>query len=356
MSKNTKSNIRYILSTFLGAFLLYALLCLVYIVIDPYQVFGTSITRLKFDFTKYYSKVQYDMLKRAHFSLVFGTSQSAKISTKNVDFPLLNFMDIYGEPREILYFLEALDKKQLANINHIYYMISLHTMREAGEEKIDYSLPRALGGIPYAFPLSPEALQYILRDIAHNLGWHIVYTLDVYGSQHGSPGLAKMPRALPKNIIDKKGFTPTHDYLASVSSLIALDAFIRAHKIPHTYYTPTFSNQRGLSIAKAKDLYARLTQANIKVIGLYYIDGVSNCARQTSKKGTMLYPYFTDSVHLDHDIMNALFAKRVARTDAYRLAKEGGYLIDETHFRSYFDNIYKGMDKIVCTKRYDKGG
>ncbi len=60
------------------------------------------------------SQILYDKLKDNKYSLIFGTSRSAKISSKMLHANLLNFsLSLYGNPKSIQFFLNSLDKNQV---------------------------------------------------------------------------------------------------------------------------------------------------------------------------------------------------------------------------------------------------
>jgi len=73
------------------------------------------------------------------YTLIFGTSRSSKISSELYKENILNFSEsLYGFPSDILNLLKQLNKKQLSNINKIYYLVDNHTFRDKESSHINY--------------------------------------------------------------------------------------------------------------------------------------------------------------------------------------------------------------------------
>lgn len=129
--------IKYFIFTFVIFFISVLLL---YITINPKNEnsFFTNSTIEESSFLT--SKPLFNKLKNGKYSLIFGTSRSAKISSKMFDGNVLNLsQSIYGNPNDVLYFLNSLDKVQWNNINKIYYLVDNHTFMKRNYYNLDYS-------------------------------------------------------------------------------------------------------------------------------------------------------------------------------------------------------------------------
>ncbi|MCD6191090.1 MAG: hypothetical protein J7K14_06090, partial [Sulfurimonas sp.] len=87
------------------------------------------------------SKYLFEKLKEnKKYIVVFGTSRSAKISSKLYGENIINFSEsVYGNPYDVMNLINQLSTKQIANISKILYLVDNHTFRERGNYDIDYS-------------------------------------------------------------------------------------------------------------------------------------------------------------------------------------------------------------------------
>ncbi len=100
---------------------------LIVIILDPYYETNLikidGINNYKFEQTQLSTKVLLEKLNSDKYSLVFGTSRSRKIDSELLNDNVLNIYPIYGHPISVYNFLNTLSKKQIENINKIYYLI-----------------------------------------------------------------------------------------------------------------------------------------------------------------------------------------------------------------------------------------
>ena len=304
----------------------YGLLFLFYIIIDPDQIFNTHITKYKFGYTKYYSKHQYQKLKEKKYTLVFGTSRSQCLSSRALDINILNFHNIYGEPGDILNFLEQLDNQQIRHINHIYYLVSLTTMRDE-TSTLDYRKYDIWDKLNEAFPLSNLSFKYLLRDIVNNIRKNTIY---YYVDDDGSQFLYNKNKhtVLNERIMQEKNWHLKDTN--SIDTLLKLDHFCKENNIKITYYTPTYSDKYIIRLDQIEYLWKRLLDGGIEgFYGLYYIDKVSNNIQKNH------YVYFSDSSHLNYTMMNNIFEKIV-------MDKNTTYFIkNKEELKEYLNKIKK---------------
>lgn len=122
---------------FLLAFLL-IIICTysLYYLVNPEQIFSSSLTKYKYFYNKEYSRKQFEMLKVRKSILVFGTSQTHMISSEMMKNNVLNFHNLYAEPGDILNFIKQLNSDQLNNIEKVIFLIDLR----AGAIRVDNNL------------------------------------------------------------------------------------------------------------------------------------------------------------------------------------------------------------------------
>jgi len=293
------------------SFLSYLIVLIVYIVIDPEIVFNNSLTDKKFGYTKYHSKYQFDKLKSKQYTLIFGTSRSQKLSSSALKRDILNFHDIYGEPDDILNFLSQLNEKQLNNIKHIYYLISIHTMTDE-ISKLNYKSNSFIDKLAYILPLSSLSMKRTLKDLKFNfLKNSIYYYIDDDGSlyvndQNQSVVLNKKNISKPAiNTIKKNN---------SIKKLLQVNNFCKKNNLPITYYTPTYSDKFLIDVETVNYLWTKLLDGGInEFYTLYYIDGISD------NKSNNQYYNFTNESHLNYTTMNKVFQDIVLDKDNTRL-------------------------------------
>ncbi len=129
--------IRYFIFTFV---IFYIFVLLLYITINPKNENSFFINTIMEESSFLTSKYLFNKLKNDKYTLIFGTSRSAKISSKMFGSNVLNLsQSIYGNPNDVLYFLNLLDKVQWNNINKIYYLVDNHTFLKRTYYNFDYS-------------------------------------------------------------------------------------------------------------------------------------------------------------------------------------------------------------------------
>lgn len=117
------------------AFTLLAMTLIVFIVnivIDPFiehphlnilhlKKFGQDFQSSPYQF--------YEKLSNNKYSLVFGTSHSANLTSESLGEPILNMsLSTYGNPSDIYSWLNGLNQQQWDNIHVIYLLVDYHTL------------------------------------------------------------------------------------------------------------------------------------------------------------------------------------------------------------------------------------
>ncbi|BAF72484.1 hypothetical protein [Sulfurovum sp. NBC37-1] len=289
--------------TFLLLFIVsYALLYLLYVMVNPEQIYNGSITEKKFFYTKAYSRKQYEALKKKKYVLVFGTSQIHRISSKMLGKDLLNMHNIYGVPVDINNFLDQLDTKQISHIEEIFYLIDLSARTTSADKKIiDYKNPS------YDFhPLNMEKLKRLWIDINNNSTSYQAF-LNIDGSvEHVNP--KEHVKMLPHEY-----FTHGLKYNNNlIKGILRVNQFAEEHHIKITFFTPVMSEThfKTLDLATLKPFFSKLLDGGIQSIGLYYfIPGLSDLK---NKHGEPIS--FMDENHLNQYYVDIWF-KRYVLTD-----------------------------------------
>jgi len=304
--------------------IIYTIIFTVYIFVDPEQIFNKSITRYKFAYTNYYSKHQYERLKHKRYSLIFGTSRSQSISSRELNRSILNFHNIYGEPSNIFNFLKQLSNQQIKNIDHIYYLVSLETMRD-GYNGLDYSKYGLWDRLIETFPLNSLNLKYLIRDIVYNIRQE---SIRYYIYEDGSQFVINTNQTTMLNQKNYQNRNSAIEKNNSIKSIIAIDNFCKKHKIKITYYTPTYSDKYIINYDNIYFLWKNLLDNGIDgFYCVYYIQDISD------KIVDNHYIYFSDSSHLNYFSMNRVFKS---------------IIFDEN--RSHFIKDIKQLD--ICLKKY----
>jgi len=310
---------KWIILLFAVSTLMYGSIFLLYLVVDPEQIFNKSITKYKFGYTKYYSKHQYEKLKSHKYILIFGTSRSQALSSKELGEPLLNFHNIYGEPGDILNFLKQLDKQQIQNTKHIYYLVSLDTMRN-DINLLDYSVYTIWDEVAEAFPLGNLSLKYLMRDIINNIRRKSIY---YYVDDDGSQFIYDKNKTTVLNRTVKQSFNINLKKSKSIETLLKIDTFCKKVGIKITYYTPTYTNKYTLQKEQLFFMWKQLLQGGIDgFYALYYLNGTSN--EVIGKR----YTKFLDASHLNYYNMNKVFKNIVLDEDSKYKIKDEQTLVE----------------------------
>lgn len=284
-----------------------------YILVNPDQIFNNSLTKYKFEYTRYYSKHQYEKLKDNKYTLIFGTSRSQRLSKDALGINLLNFHNIYGQPGDILNFLEQLDEKQRRNINHIYYMISLDTMHDE-ISTIDYKSYGFFDQLKESFPLTNLSLKHLIKDILYNTKSQLIY---YYIENDGSQFVYKQDQyAILNNNIKQNSNNDLYSN-HSIQTVLSINKLCTKYNIPITYYTPTYTIKYTLNLNHIRDMWKRLLEGGIdEFYALYYIDNISNSVVDNR------FIYFTDSSHLNYTQMNNVFKTLILNEDKDFIIKD----------------------------------
>ena len=302
---------------------IYALFYLSYYLVNPEQLFSHSLTNKKFFYTKEYSRRQFEALKHHRYTLIFGTSQIHRISTKIIDRPVLNFHNLYGEPGDILNFLHQLNKEQIGHIDEIFYCIDLSA--KAGREEgklINYSKKPN-----YLSFLTREQVARTFDDIIWNSKPMTGYlnadgsieNLDVNRSSRIKPYIYPIKHLYHQKLIDE---------------ILQIDQFAKEHHIAIHYFTPVTSDAffRSIDFNHLKPFFTALLQGGIKEIGLYYyIPGMTDI-----KNRKLVYAAFMDSTHLNVTHLKKWLAH-------YILNERNPYLI---HDQKELDHYIEQMNQL----------
>lgn len=301
------------------------LLLLLYIIINPDMIFKNSLTKHKFGYTEYYSKYQYLQLKHEKYHLIFGTSQSHKISSDFVHENILNFHNLYGQPNVIYNFLKQLDSTQIKNIKSIYILVTATTMEDK-KNLLDYSNTSIIDKLLHVLPLNNTSIKNIIRDIVYNLKNKYPYKINNDGSLYNDD--INKTTILSKNLRYQKSSINSIKNSKSIETLITINKFCNINKIPLVFFTPTYSEKFIINLQALEYIWGQLFDKGItSFYGLYYIDKISN----NQIKGK--YLNFEDDKHLNNFTTNKVFMN-------YPFTKSNKLLItNKVELKKYFELI-----------------
>jgi hypothetical protein len=290
--------------TFLLLFIVsYALLYLLYVMVNPEQIYNGSITEKKFFYTKEYSRKQYEALKKKKYVLVFGTSQIHRISSKMLGKDLLNMHNLYGEPGDILNFLYQLDQKQISNIDEIFYLIDLR----AGATRIDRNLIDYGEHTWHFTPLTLTKLKRLYIDVANNYGSYKAFLRKDGSTEHIDP--TAHIRRLPD--YPYKVELIYNDTL--IKGILDVNRFAKKHRIKITFFTPVTNTAyfKKIDFLKLKPFFSALLKGGIKSIKMFYfVSGLSDAENESGEPVS-----FLDSDHLNQYYVN-IWLKQYILTDS----------------------------------------
>jgi len=272
----------------------------VYVTLDPFDEFGwRSPNRPVHAHTPLTAIRLTERLERAPHSLVFGTSRTQQISSELMGEPLLNLHTVYGNPRDIVRFLQSLPEAARNNIVRIYVLADLQTFeRTYLEPDIDFR----------ATPI--ERAVYRMRKFS---AVDVVGLVREFGRMiRGAPyRLADDGALVPDQIARFAGAVPTlaASYaglgFAHAPNLASIQRFAEAIGRPVLFFTPTLS-RAFVEAAGCRffDAYRRaVTQAVGDVRDLLYVPGISDNNA-----------LFVDESHLNRDGLRKLLP--LLRADA----------------------------------------
>jgi len=250
----------------------FALLYLLYYLVNPEQIYATSITAKKFFYTKEFSRSQYKKLKSDKYNIIFGTSQSHAIGSKMMNENTLNFHNLYAEPGDIINLMNQLNSNQIKNIKSIIYLIDLRS----GAKRVDKDLINYKSDDKIFQKLNYYRVIKTFRDIRRNITSKYGAYLDNDGSvYYMNP--AKHIKGIPYYGSRNSAKLEYDDNL--IKGIKQINEFANKNKIPIKYITPV-TNDKYFSTVNLKELYIfykRLIESGVKNIALYYyIDGLSN--------------------------------------------------------------------------------
>ena len=164
------NNKKWVFASLSTGVLIYLVSTIIYISVDAQSVFGKSITDKKFEYTQYYSIKQFDDLQSGQYSLIFGSSQMQKLSSRKLRKNILNLYNLHGSPNLILNFLSQLDEEKIKNVEHVYFNISVFSLLWEDEEAmINYKSNSYFDKLLYILPLSNAGMLATVRDIVNNI-------------------------------------------------------------------------------------------------------------------------------------------------------------------------------------------
>ncbi|WP_031482580.1 ankyrin repeat domain-containing protein [Maridesulfovibrio frigidus] len=215
------------------AVLVIGLIVAVNFVVDPYGEFRlieSDYNRLKLKAEKTTALHVASKLYEGKHALVFGSSRTMLLSSEIMGQPVLNFStSIYNNPGNVLALLKLLDKKQLANITHVYFLIdinSFHYTKPANEMTGKNALL-----LETIQNIGPEKITNAWDCLLKNNGPHnntiSIKYIDEFGSLH------KKDSPYNDKQVIFSSHTVTKYYLESIANLVN---FLENKNISTTYF------------------------------------------------------------------------------------------------------------------------
>ncbi len=307
----------------------YTSLYSLYFFVNPEQKFNFSITDVKFFYTKDYSRKQYEELKSHNATLVFGTSQTHMLSTKMYGNNILNFHNLYGEPDDILNFLEQLDKNQINNIDRIIYLIDLR----AGATRIDENLIRYNEDETMSAILTIKKIKRSFMDLKINSSYPINNFLNKDGSIeyiNSKEYIKYKPTKVVRQIELKY-----NNML--IKKILNINEFAIKNNIKILFITPVVNDEyiKSINFSKLTNFFSSLLLGGIESIKLFYfIDGFSNL-----KNKDFEYISFIEQDHL-----NPYFIKRWLFE--YILTENKYVISNRKELNNYIDEMKRIQKKL----------
>lgn len=284
---------------------------ILYIIVNPEQKFDSSITKLKFFYTKEYSKKQFEYLKENKCMLVFGTSQTHMISSEMVGNKVLNFHNLYGEADDILNFLHQLNKKQLGNITNVIFLIDLRAGAvRRDSDLIDYNNS-------FSIPtLDMNSIDRIFLDIAQNY----IYPINSYLNRDGSIKYLNDNEHIKIKHINTYSRALLKYDERLIDKIIEINNLLKANHIKTTIITPVVNDVyiKSIDFSDLSYFFASLLNKGVDNIGLYYyIDGISNIKNNDNE-----YVSFIEQEHLNPHFVKKWLFEYILTKNKYLISNE----------------------------------
>ncbi len=296
---------KFVYNFFIFSSLLTFFIFLIVIILDPYYETNLikidGINNYKFKQTKLTTKILFEKLKDDKYTLVFGTSRSRKIDTDLLNDKVLNLYPIYGHPISILNFLNTLSKKQIKNINKIYYLIDSQCFNDKDSTynnrfKIDlnsnyefiynylklFSIDKLFSSIEMVFKnISLNFNHYVSEN-----GYAIYQTKDITNANNNLKDIARQSKTIIKN--GQEFSTSIVKYLSKI------DKFSQDNGIEIVYFTSTFMQEYIKKMDYNLIISLRKKFLN-NIDGFYDLTYMSNISNRAE--------LFTNSTHISKDGM-----------------------------------------------------
>ncbi|MDD2384977.1 MAG: hypothetical protein PHN18_12360 [Sulfurospirillaceae bacterium] len=305
----------------------YIALYILYFVVNPEQIFKSSITEKKFFYTKEFSRKQFEMLKTNESILIFGTSQSHMLSTEMLNQKVLNFHNLYSEPGDIINFLYQLNQKQIHNIKEIIYLIDLRAGATREDSNlINYSAAKII------YPLSLNSIKRLFLDIRFN-------TLSKYENFLNKDGSIKWLNST-KHIQNINEYTKNtqlkfNDRL--IQRVLDINQFCIKNNINIRYITSVTNEKffKKINLDEVEQFSSSLLKGGIVHLGLfYYIDGISNLKNKNGH-----YIAFMEKEHLNQYYVEKWVHNYILKENEYTIKN----LDDLKH---YIQRMHKLQQKL----------
>jgi len=245
---------------------------IVNIAVDPYREYG--LTNTKIYFQSYYTVPfkMYQKLSHENYILVFGTSHSSTISSEILNHPTLNMStSVYGNPADVYYFLANLDKRQILNIDKIYYLIDYHIF----EDKIsDYADINFNSKIDFIYQTANNLNKKKLLRSVDNILKNILGNNTTEITDNGEFVYVR-PVAYNNIVYDEKIRFTVSD--KAFEFLAKIDSFCKEQNVEIIYFKSIFSRYflQNVDYESVRSQLSSVLNIIDEVYCLMYVEGVS---------------------------------------------------------------------------------
>ena len=272
------------------------------------------------------SKYLFEKLKEnKKYIVVFGTSRSAKISSKLYGENIINFSEsVYGNPYDVMNLINQLSTKQIANISKILYLVDNHTFRERGNYDINYSRNFIFKQL---INFNTENVFLSIKSIFnYNLSKGINLDGSFFNNNESSLRLYECDRYKYEKVFDGM-------HVKTFEALKDIKKFAQQNNINIIFFTSTM-NIPYLSNINKKD-FMKHRENLITNIGEFYdftyIDGISNN-----------HNAFTDVTHITTK-------ETIYMINHFYKNPPSSYLVNKESFTNFYNKLFDKVESFDST-------
>lgn len=306
----------------ISIFSTYCLLWLMLFIINPMFKFNNNfMPNNKIGYSPEFSKFSFNKLKKNKLNLVFGTSRSHYIDSEILEKLTLNLHSVYGNPIAVYNFLTQLNRKQIQNINQIYYLVDVHILTNQDKKfLIDYD--------------KIDLSSYFLTSFQELKNIYKSFNISYYMTDFGTPknikkDLSVHPKEVPKSILK------VNNQKVAIKKLIQIQKFCKKNNIEIVFFTPTLPKEtlKLLDINKLFNTWKLILNSGLEnVFQLWWVDNVSELIDQNGR-----YLAFRDMSHLNYNYQKNIVQRILIKKEYNQIY----YIENQKDLKKYFNELKK---------------